>query len=75
MALTNVDPQQPSAADNELNEKPILEELQDILKNPEEWLDEPNDQFAGRPPRALIGTPEESRLRDMIRSVRQGLLA
>ena len=75
MALTNVDPQQPSTACNAMNEKPILEELQAILKNAEEWLDEPNAQFGGRPPRALIGTPEEHRLRDMIRSVKQGQFA
>lgn len=70
MARTHVDP---PTADLPLDEKPIVEELRNILKNPEEWLDEPNDQFAGRPPRALIGTPEEHRLRDMIRSIKHGL--
>ncbi len=75
MALTNVDLQQPDTADSSMDEKPIMEALQAILKNPEEWLDEPNDQCAGRPPRVLIGTPEEHHLRDMIRSVKHGLFA
>ncbi len=74
MSLTHVDPQHSSTTDPSLDETPIMDELQDILKNPDEWLDEPNDQFGGRPPRALIGIPDEQLLRNMIRAVKHGLL-
>ncbi len=51
----------------------VEQELGEIMTNPQEWLDTPNDRFEGRPPRALIHTSEEQRLRDLIGSVKHGL--
>jgi hypothetical protein len=53
----------------------VVHEVGTIIGNPDEWLDEPNDRFEGRPPRALINTDEEQRLRDLIRAVKHGLVS
>jgi len=58
------------------DEKPnVVHEVGRIIGNPDEWLDAPNDHFEGRPPRALINTDEEQRLRDLIRAVKHGLVS
>jgi uncharacterized protein (DUF2384 family) len=43
-------------------------DVQALLENAEEWLTTPNSNFGGRPPRELIGTPEEVLLRETLRS-------
>ena len=53
----------------------VVHEVGKIIGNPDEWLDAPNDHFEGRPPRSLINTNEEQRLRDLIRAVKHGLVS
>ena len=56
-------------------EKPdILDELKDIVQEPDEWLDQPNDQLGGNRPRDFLGSPEtEKPLRDLIRAIKHGM--
>jgi hypothetical protein len=51
----------------------VEREVAEVMANPEEWLDTPNERFEGRPPRALINTNQEQRLRDLIGAVKHGL--
>ncbi len=52
----------------------ILEELKDIVQEPQEWLDQPNDQLGGKLPRDFLGSPEtEKPLRDLIRAIKHGM--
>lgn len=52
----------------------ILEELQDVVQKPQEWLDQPNDQLGGKPPRDFLGSPEKEKpLRDLIRAIKHGM--
>jgi len=40
-----------------------------LLSNGNDWLATPNVHFGGRAPEAVIGTPDEARLREILRSV------
>lgn len=51
----------------------VEQEVEEILANAKEWLDTPNDRFEGRPPRALINTGEEQRLRDLLDVIKHGM--
>ncbi len=51
------------------------QEVAEVIANAQEWLDTPNSRFEGRPPRALLHTDEERRLREVIESVKHGLMA
>jgi Protein of unknown function (DUF2384) len=52
----------------------IYEELQDIVKDPDRWLDQPNDQLGGKPPRDFLGSPEKEKpLRDLLRAIKHGM--
>jgi hypothetical protein len=53
----------------------IVEELKKIFDDPQAWLDTPHEWFWGRKPRELIGTEDESHLRDWIRMVKQGVFS
>jgi hypothetical protein len=58
-------------SDSELlpDENPdIKKEILEVVG--EEWLHAKNTWFAGRTPLALIGTPEEPELRDVVRSIK-----
>lgn len=57
-------------------ENPDLgEEVKTLLPNGVAWLDTPNFLFEGRKPRALIGSPEEFRLRNAIRAIKHGFIS
>jgi hypothetical protein len=47
--------------------------LDQVIEMPDLWLDTPNDQFGGRKPRDLLNTPQESRIRDLLRSIKHGM--
>lgn len=53
--------------------KDILEELRKVVKEPDCWLDCPNEQFGGVAPRDLLGTTEEELIRDAIRRIKHGV--
>ena len=58
------------------NENPDLrEEAKTVLPNGVAWLDTPNFLFEGRKPRELIGSPEEFRVRDVIRALKHGFVS
>ena len=48
-------------------------EVEELVANAQEWLDTPNDRFEGRPPRALLHTHEEQRLREILDSIKHGM--
>jgi uncharacterized protein (DUF2384 family) len=52
----------------------IEQELEEVIANAQEWLDTPHSRFEGRPPRALLHTDEERRLRELVESVKHGLM-
>lgn len=53
----------------------VEREVEEVVANAQEWLDTPNDRFEGRPPRALIHTDEEQRLRELLESIKHGMVA
>jgi uncharacterized protein (DUF2384 family) len=53
----------------------VEREVEELLTNAQEWLDTPNDRFEGRPPRSLLHTPEERRLRELLDSIKHGMVA
>ncbi|HLX37536.1 MAG TPA: MbcA/ParS/Xre antitoxin family protein [Candidatus Binataceae bacterium] len=58
------------------NENPDLrEEVKTVLPNGAAWLDTQNFLFGGRKPADLIGTPEEYRVRDLLRAVKHGFVS
>jgi len=58
------------------NENPDLrEEVKTLLPNGAAWLETQNFLFDGRKPNDLIGTPEEFRVRDVIRAVKHGFIS
>ena len=65
-----------SAAQLFPNENPDLrEEVKSVLPNGAAWLDTQNFLFEGRKPADLIGTPEEFRVRDVLRAVKHGFIS
>jgi hypothetical protein len=49
----------------------IHEELKTIFRDPDVWLDQPNDQLGGIPPKHFLGSPEtEKPLRDLLRAIK-----
>jgi uncharacterized protein (DUF2384 family) len=53
----------------------VEREVEELVVNAQEWLDTPNDRFEGRSPRSLIHTPEEQRLRELLDSIKHGMVA
>jgi uncharacterized protein (DUF2384 family) len=52
----------------------IHNEVKKLVQDPRKWLDTPNDQLGGRPPRDFLGSPErEKPLRDLLRSIKHGM--
>lgn len=52
----------------------IREELRELVKDPQQWLEQPNDQLGGKPPQEFLGTPEsEKPLRDLLRAIKHGM--
>jgi hypothetical protein len=48
-------------------------ELESVLAEPDRWLNTPNDQFGGRTPLELVGTPEEQLLHQWVGAVKHGI--
>jgi hypothetical protein len=52
----------------------IHEELKTIFREPDRWLNEPNDQLGGIPPKHFLGSPDtEKPLRDLLRAIKHGM--
>ena len=65
---------QPASSLSPIRTRDIEQELEEVIGNAQEWLDTPNTRFEGRPPRALLHTDEEQRLRELVESVKHGLM-
>ena len=53
----------------------LKQEVARIVADPEVWLHTPNAHLGGESPITLIGTPEEQRLRDLIRAIKHGMVS
>ena len=53
----------------------LLVEVKDVVLYPDVWLDTPNDQLGGRPPRDFLdgGDDEREFLHDLLQSARFGV--
>ncbi len=52
----------------------IQEELKTIVREPDKWLNAPNDQLGGVAPKHLLGSPEKEKLlRDLLRAIKHGM--
>ena len=49
-------------------------EVARIVADPDVWLHTPNTHLGGESPINLIGTPEEQRLRDLLRAIKHGMV-
>ena len=49
-------------------------EVARIVADPEVWLQTPHTHLGGESPIRLIGTPQEQRLRDLLRAIKHGML-
>lgn len=47
--------------------------ISEVVDNPQQWLDTPNDQLGGKRPRDLIGTAREGVLRELARAIKIGM--
>ena len=52
----------------------LKHEVAQIVADPEVWLHTPNAHLGGETPITLIGTPQEQRLRDLLRAIKHGML-
>ena len=48
----------------------IRAEFRLLLSNADEWMATPNTILMGKAPNDLVGTPDEQKLRDIVRGVR-----
>jgi len=53
----------------------LRDEAKGIIPDSEAWLDRPNLLLEGRKPSQLIGTTEESRVRNLIRALKHGFMS
>ena len=52
----------------------IHDELKTIFAEPDKWLNEPNEQLGGLPPRHFLGSPEKEKpLCDLLRAIKHGM--
>jgi Protein of unknown function (DUF2384) len=51
----------------------LLTEVEQFLDDADGWFRTPNMTFEGRAPIELLGTPEESRIRERIEAAKYGL--
>jgi uncharacterized protein (DUF2384 family) len=63
-----------SAALSPVRTRDIEQELEEVIANTQDWLDTPNTRFEGRSPRTLLHTDEERRLRELVESIKHGLM-
>jgi uncharacterized protein (DUF2384 family) len=52
----------------------LYHEVARIVADPEVWLHTPHTHLGGERPITLIGTPQEQRLRDLLRAIKHGML-
>jgi hypothetical protein len=58
------------------DENPDLrEEIKTLLPNGAAWMETQNFLFEGRKPSQLLGTPEEFRVRNLIRAIKHGFIS
>jgi hypothetical protein len=50
-------------------------EVRAIFDDPDAWLDAPNSQLGGRPPRSLLGQPDQHQLEDLVRAMQLGFMS
>jgi Protein of unknown function (DUF2384) len=56
------------------DEKSDLRKLIDeVIDEPEQWLNAPNDQLGGEKPVDLLGSDRESLLRQLVRAIKIGM--
>ena len=53
----------------------LTHEVARIVADPEVWLQTPHAHLGGESPITLIGTPEEQRLRDLLRAIKHGMVS
>ena len=53
----------------------LQQEVARIVADPEVWLHTPHAHLGGESPITLIGTPEEQRLRDLLRAIKHGMVS
>jgi hypothetical protein len=51
----------------------IREDVRQVVRDSDTWLETPNDQLGGQSPEELIGTTQEIDLRNLLRSVKMGM--
>jgi hypothetical protein len=51
----------------------ILRDVRDTIPDAEQWLDTPNTRLRFNRPRDLVGTPQEGRLRYLLRGIWSGI--
>jgi uncharacterized protein (DUF2384 family) len=51
----------------------LTHEVVRIVADPEVWLHTPHTHLGGKRPIQLLGTPEEQRLRDLLRAIKHGM--
>ncbi len=49
--------------------------VQELIQEPEKWMDSANDQLGGEKPKDLLGTPKEQVLRNLLESIRHGMFS
>jgi hypothetical protein len=49
--------------------------IAEVVADPDQWMDTPNDQLGGCKPRELIGTSREGQLRNLARSIKIGMFS
>ena len=56
--------------------KDLLEDLLDVVPNPEQWLKTPNEQLGGRRPLDMIEADDEQRqqVHNLIKAVKHGMM-
>ena len=58
------------------DERADLESLiAEVVADPDQWMDAPNDQLGGYKPRELVGTEREGQLRDLARAIKNGMFS
>lgn len=53
----------------------IREEVKKVIQEPDRWLQSPSSILGGLAPAELIGTPDEMLLRELVRSLKHGVIS
>ena len=53
----------------------LTQDVARIVADPEVWRQTPHGHLGGESPITRIGTPEEQRLRDLIRAIKHGMVS